>query len=303
MDDFREWLSDNLRYILLGLAVILIIVIAVFAVKFISRLGDHSTSEKQSESQAVIEDTEKQSESETPNALVQNEPAVLTLVQNYYAAVQNKDIEALKKIVESLDEQDQQAIENNQLIESYNNISVYSKNGPVAGSYVVYACYDGKLVGFDTMVPSLTYLYVCTAEDGSLYVANQNGDEVVSYIEKTNQEADVKALADDVAKKCEEAEASDPALAEYMQSLSVPDTESVIPDSSQAGVEVNKLVQAKEVCNIRADSTEDAEIIGALNAGDKITRIKTLDNGWSEVRLSNGSGYVRSDLLTEDITE
>ncbi|MFR2189930.1 MAG: hypothetical protein ACLS5R_11655 [Blautia sp.] len=43
MDDFREWLSDNLRYILLGLAIIIVLVIAFFAVRFVSdRLGDSS---------------------------------------------------------------------------------------------------------------------------------------------------------------------------------------------------------------------------------------------------------------------
>ena len=35
MDNFREWLSDNLRYILLGLAIILILTIAILAVRFI----------------------------------------------------------------------------------------------------------------------------------------------------------------------------------------------------------------------------------------------------------------------------
>ena len=39
MDNFREWLSDNLRYILLGLAVLLVVVIAFFAIRLISGGG------------------------------------------------------------------------------------------------------------------------------------------------------------------------------------------------------------------------------------------------------------------------
>ena len=43
VDDFREWLSDNLRYILLGLAIIIVLVIAFFAVRFVTdRLGGDS---------------------------------------------------------------------------------------------------------------------------------------------------------------------------------------------------------------------------------------------------------------------
>lgn len=307
MDDFREWLSDNLRYILLGLAIILVIVLAFFAVKLVSGLGKtEKPVETESQQKAVDLETEDQSgsESETSDPLVQNDPAILEIVQKYYAAVGSKDIETLKQIVETLDEKDQQAIESNDVIESYNNISVYSKNGPVEGSYVAYVYYEGKLAGFETAVPSLMGLYLCTRDDGSLYVADWDGDETVkAFIEKQKSESDVKELIDRVNQACQDAEASDPELKAYMDSLEVPETESVIPQGNEAGVEVNKLVQAKEACNIRSDSREDADIIGSLSEGETITRLRKLDNGWSEVRLSDGSGYVRSDLLTEEITQ
>lgn len=307
MDDFREWLSDNLRYILLGLAIILVIVLAFFAVKLVSGLGKtEKPVQTESQQKAVDLETEDQSgsESETSEALVQNDPAILETVQKYYTAVGNKDIETLKQIVETLDEKDQQAIENNDVIESYNNISVYSKNGPVEGSYVVYAYYEAKLAGFKTAVPSLMGLYLCTREDGSLYVADWDSDEsVTAFIEKQKSEPDVKALIDRVDQACKDAEDSDPELKAYMDSLEVPETENVIPQGNEAGVEVNKLVQAKEACNIRSDSREDADIVGSLSEGETITRLRKLDNGWSEVRLSDGSGYVRSDLLTEEVTQ
>lgn len=305
VDDFREWVSDNLRYILLGLAIILVIVLAVFAVRFIGKIDKNDKQkDSESQSQAVVLDTETQGESETASALVENDPAILEIVQKYYAAEGSKDIEALKEIVEFLDEKDQQAIENNNVLESYNNISVYSKDGLEEGSYVVYVCYDGKLTGLDTLVPSLSGLYVRTREDGSLYIADWEDDAAVKeYFEKQNAEPDVKALVERVTAACEAAEESDPELKAYMDSLEVPDTETVIPNTSDVDVEVNKLVQAKEACNIRSDSREDADILGTLEAGDTITRLRKLDNGWSEVRLSDGSGYIRSDLLTEEVTK
>ena len=39
MDDIREWISDNLRYILLGAALIIVILLAVTGIKAISHLG------------------------------------------------------------------------------------------------------------------------------------------------------------------------------------------------------------------------------------------------------------------------
>ena len=304
MDNFREWISDNLRYILLGLAVILIIVLAVFAVRFFgSSGGKDKQKESESQSQAVVE-TQSPGETEASNALVQNDPAILETVQKYYKAVGEKDIESLKQIVEVLDEKDQQAIESNSVIESYNNISVYSKNGLHEGSYVVYVYYEGKLTGYETQVPSLMGLYLRTRGDGSLCVANwDNDEEIKAYIEKQKSEQDVKELIERVNKACKEAEDSDPELKAYMESLEVPETESVIPSGGEVDVEVNKLVQAKEACNIRSDSREDADVVGALSEGETITRIRKLDNGWSEVRLSEGSGFVRSDLLTEDVKQ
>ena len=53
MDNFREWLSDNLRYILLGLAVILLLIIAFFAIKLVRGIGSPKTSEP--ETQAITE--------------------------------------------------------------------------------------------------------------------------------------------------------------------------------------------------------------------------------------------------------
>ncbi len=52
-DNFREWLSDNLRYILIGFAGILILVIAFFAIRLVSGLG--SPKEKEQETEQVTE--------------------------------------------------------------------------------------------------------------------------------------------------------------------------------------------------------------------------------------------------------
>ena len=41
-------------------------------------------------------------------------------------------------------------------------------------SYVVFAAYDHKYVGYDTLLPGISYLYVDTKEDGSLYMWGRN---------------------------------------------------------------------------------------------------------------------------------
>ena len=38
-----------------------------------------------------------------------------------------------------------------------------------------------------------------------------------------------------------------------------------------------------------------------LDVGETVTRVRTLDNGWSEIRYEGGiTGYVKSEFLTDE---
>ncbi len=304
MDRFREWLSDNLRYILLGLAIILVLVVAIFAVKLIHGVvgGGNSAEETQSESPQVIVESETEPTSETQaNELVENDQNILETVQNYYTARSNRDLETLSTLVENFTEEDQQAIQNT-AIESYSNIKTYSKDGPAEGTYVVYTYYEAKVSGVESLAPGLACLYLKTREDGTLYIGDTDQDEAAAkYIEELNGGEDVKALVESVDEKYSQVLEQDENLQKLLADEGTPETEVVLPDSSEVDVQTNKVVAAKEVCNVRADSREDAEIIGMLDAGDTVTRVQQLENGWSEIRYMDHTGYVRSDLLTEEL--
>ena len=43
MDDFREWLSDNLRYFMLGFGILALIVLIFFGIRLISNLTTDKT--------------------------------------------------------------------------------------------------------------------------------------------------------------------------------------------------------------------------------------------------------------------
>ena len=108
LDDFREWLSDNLRYILLGLAVVLILVIGFCVVRLItgssgSSPSDSGKAESEISTEAVTEGQEPVSEeSETQGAaaagtdsLTRDDAAILTVVREYYTAAAAKDVATL----------------------------------------------------------------------------------------------------------------------------------------------------------------------------------------------------------------
>ena len=61
-------------------------------------------------------------------------------------------------------------------------------------SYVVFAAYDHKYVGYDTLLPGISYLYVDTKEDGSLYIVADPNEEQLAYISEQLEDAKVQEL-------------------------------------------------------------------------------------------------------------
>ena len=81
MDNFREWLSDNLRYILLGLAVIVVIAVVVVGVRLVGSLIGGGSDDSQLETLPPMTETGSESESQTEtisNPLQQDSSAVLS---------------------------------------------------------------------------------------------------------------------------------------------------------------------------------------------------------------------------------
>lgn len=310
MDNIREWISDNLRYILLGLALVLVMAVAVIGIRAIGNIANgkdplpivnktEQTTEAETVSNVIVE---TENESEDAGSLTENDAKVLTTMTSYYAARTNGDTATLQKLDPSSSEQAQSSMINS-YVESYSNIRTYSKKGVTDGSYVVYVCYDGKVKDIDTLVPSLTEFYLMSNEDGSLYIANTEGDaEAEQFIKDAQATAEVQALIASVSEECKNAEDSDPALKEFMSQYgnsSDGDTQS--EDTTGTGTEV----VANDICNIRAEANTDSEIYGELYVGETITKLGETGDGWTEVDFNGQTAYIKSEFLStaEEIQE
>lgn len=308
MDDFREWLSDNLRYILLGLAIIAVLLVLFFGIRFLtSTFGDDSKKEqKVTEQQKDTEKEQKEEEKDTEddqekepeatatpapteepkqeNPLEKNEyPTVNALIQQYYTALGAKDVANLKKVVDQLDPAEESAILNSHYIEGYSNVEVYTKAGLTEGSYVVFACYDHKYVGYETVLPGVSCLYVETGEDGSLHIVAEPTEEQQNRMtELTNQEDTQELLA---AKQ----KAYDEALDTYLSELGV-------EGSAAMEAAVGDVIKVKSNCNVRAQASADAEKIGELVGGQEVTKTGE-DGDWIQIDFEGKEGYVRGDLF------
>ena len=65
MDDFREWLSDNLRYFMLGFGILAVVLILFFGVRFISsKAGTECLSAGQCTDRKILCSTDRQRRAE-----------------------------------------------------------------------------------------------------------------------------------------------------------------------------------------------------------------------------------------------
>lgn len=303
LDNFREWLSDNLRYILLGLAAILLIVIAFFAVRLVKGLG--SPKEKEPESVQTEADT-KEPETQTVQgeSLQKDVPDVLEWATQYYAAKQGKDYDALGELCEKFDDAARSEVESQDAaIESYSNIMTYAKQGLTEDSYIVYVYFDAKVTGSDTLVPALREFYLIRNAEGELVRADMTA-EMNTLVEERRTDDDVQALSEDVNKKFNEALEADEALAALLSS-DTSDSAGGETDGTDTGATVGTTtgtMQTTTEVNVRGEASAESTLYGVLMSGTTVEVIENLDSGWSKISyVSNGStieGYVMTQYLT-----
>ncbi len=305
MDNFREWLSDNLRYILLGLAILLVLAVIIFGVWFVSgRLGGGS--KEPADATPQVEDTGNETdqtndqdqepeatpeaESEPEDALEQNAyPKVNALVEKYYTALGGRDTETLKTLVDNLDPSEETAIENSRYIESYSGVEAYTKPGTAEGSYVVLAVYDHKYTGYDTVLPGVSCMYVDTGDDGELYIVSEPTAEQQARIDEVTNSEDVQALITEKQQEYDDTVASDPELASYLAELGV-------EMSAAMSAEDGATITVKSNCNVRSQPSTDAEKLGELTAGQQVTKTGS-EGDWIQIDFEGQTGYVRGDLF------
>lgn len=170
-------------------------------------------------------------------------PEVNALIADYYSAYQEGDVKTLKKLAKPVTDKEKSYIKMfSKYVDSYDNISCYTKAGLSEGEYVVSVYLEMKFQDVDTAAPGLDFFYLRTDEDGVLYIDNAYSTfnqskfmeistqaDVQAYINEFEQGEDVAALQTDVQEKYEQAIEEDAKLSKMAH-----DT---IPDAISAWVQ------------------------------------------------------------------
>lgn len=312
-------LGDNKKYLMPLLFVLAVVLTVVIALNANKRTKESADAFAEADLGATVEINET-----IPMAENAYED-VNALIDTYYTASANGDSETIASIYKGLEETELlKAVAAADYIEDFENITVYTKPGPVAGSYVAYVYNEVKLYDYDKAVPGLETLYICTDEDGKLYINSDIVDtSEIEYLKQVNLQEDVIDLNNKVATEYNEMVNSDEALAELLTRMrtglqvsvgealasSEASTDAVSEETSaedaagEASTETpvqtvtTHTIRATDVINIRSSDSETADILSKTSKGEEFKQLEALANGWSKIEYKGGVAYVKTEFF------
>ena len=309
--DIREFIVEHYQYFAVAvLFLVLVVVLVVFSLH--RKKGDPDAAKAETEEETGI-GTEPL---DVPEDAVLEQNAheeVNSFFTRYYQAVASGDVDTMAEMGQALDEENKAKVKlkANYTVD-YENMSCYTKPGPEENSYIVLVYYEIKWNSVDTLAPGLSTYYVCTADDGSLYIKDIGSlpQNMKDYITAISNQSDVQNLLTEVDKLYKTNTDSDPTLKAFMDSLltkaesaaaKVRETggtaEEVVGDGSgTASPEVR--VKTTDAVFIRSSPTTDEDNkLGKAQAGDSFVRIAE-EGEWSKIRYKDEEAYIKSEYLT-----
>lgn len=301
-------------------------IIAVFLLILVGAFGLIDFSEKKEEAvaQAELENITTEEGFVVPEEALEKDayPEVNNLVKQYYQALVDGDMDTINRIKNYTDaEEELKIVKKSEFIEGYPVIAVHTKKGPEEGSYVAYVQYEVKFVNQDTTAPGLNTLYICTGEDGSLYInANELEEDVVEYLKTISVQNDVVDLFNTVQVAYNDIKTQNEELSAFLDELpnllaeavsqAMEEQESLEaaaePAVAEAEPEVQVIVtkvKTTAVVNVRSSDSVEADKLGKTSNGQILELIEERVNGWSKVNYEGKEGFIKSEYLVAEETE
>ncbi|MDE6406475.1 MAG: SH3 domain-containing protein [Lachnospiraceae bacterium] len=316
---FKDWL---VRYSKIVLPVILVVCVALTIV-----IAVQANKRKVEQEETVVASEENTGEDDAlldvPEVPLEKDavPGINELFDVYYKAMVEGDTATMEKLVYYMDATEiLRAAETSKYIDSYPPLEIYTKAGPKEGTYIAYVYAELQFHDYDKPIPGMRTYYVCTNEDGELYI-NEDGEESdneLHYMREIQLQADVIDLNNKAAESYNKMVVDDPQLADFLlelreeieknvgealaraeQSEEPEETEEETPEETgeEAPAEVVTKVKTTDVVNIRTSDSETADKLGKADVGDEFELLEEKGNGWSKIRYDGGEAFIKSDFL------
>lgn len=322
LEAFKGFLSRNLKIVLPVVLLVCVLITVIVAITAGKR-------EEAGKEVAAVEVEQIPEESiataiATPEvALEENAiPEVNSFFEKYYDAMASGDLDALSTMNNYIDDTERIRIqENSKYIEKYENLDVYTKTGPVEGAYLAYVYSEIKFKDYETLVPGMQAYYLCTDDQGNIFVNDGEEDaSVTSYIREVSLQDDVVDLNNKVAVAYNDMLAEDEELSAFLVDLTstigaavgetlakeegseVIEEEPVEEEAAPALTKVTK-VKTTDVVNVRSSDSETADKVGKAQTGQEFELVEQRGNGWSKIIFEGKEAYIKTDYLEPSAEE
>lgn len=319
--DAKEWVLEHNKLVMpivLVLCVAITVLVAINANKKERLEKEAEAAALAAQAEAVTEDTVL----ETPVVELEENahPEVNTVVKNYYDAMAKGDLLTVASLNAYLDDVQKIRIEEqSKFIESYPEITVYTKPGLEENAYVAYVCSKTKFSDLELPLPGMQTFYIAPDETGDYHISDGTYDEAIyEYIKSITLQDDVVDLNNRVVVEYNDILAENPEVDEFVAYLKEKISEEVgvllasaeTPDSpaeeqpaqENEGDEtkmtvVTTKVKATDVVNVRKSDSEKADKIGKAQIGQEFDLVEEKPNGWSEIVFEGQNAFIKSEFL------
>lgn len=314
------------------LPAVVVVAVAVTVSVSLSMNNRHREEQQNAESAAAVS-SEIATEPTTEDVpLVANEEgAVYTLVATYYNAMATGDETTLRSVCDEISDKDMyRYLELAQYIDYYPTLEIYTKTGPEEGSVIAYVYYKIAFVGHEEEVPGYQALYICTNDQGEMYIKRgENSEEVNDYIKTLSTQDDVVEFNNKITVEYNELMVDHLEVLQYISELDSQvsiavgeklanqvagdqntDTSAEGGDQAADGQDTSaegteqpaeeqgpQYVTTTTTVNVRSSDSEQADKLGKVAGGTKLQVLEQRANGWTKVDYEGKEGYIKTEFL------
>ena len=184
-------------------------------------------------------------------------------------------------------------------------------------------------MGHEEEVPGYQALYICTNDQGELYIKRgENSEEVNDYIKKVSTQDDVVEFNNKITVEYNELMVDHPEVLQYISELdsqvsvavgeklanqvagdsqdAAATTEEGTTDGQDAQNEGGEqpaeeqgpqYVTTTTTVNVRSSDSEQADKLGKVSGGTKLQVLEQRPNGWTKVDYEGKEGYIKTEFL------
>ena len=313
------------------LPAVVVVAVAITVSVSLSLSNRHKEAQQEAEIASAASETATETATEEVPLVANEEGAIYTLIATYYNAMATGDEETLRSVCDEISDKDMyRYVELSQYIDYYPTLEIYTKTGPEEGSVIAYVYYKISFVGHEEEVPGYQALYICTNDQGGLYIKRgENSEEVNEYIKTVSTQDDVVEFNNKITVEYNELMVDHPEVLQYISELDSQvsiavgeklanqvagetqvaeagteegstdgqDTQTENGEQQEAEDQGPQYVTTTTTVNVRSSDSEQADKLGKVSGGTKLQVLEQHPNGWTKVDYEGKEGYIKTEFL------